>query len=139
MTVSAPPRPPSLARTSPPDSKPLEREDVEALVDALIEEARRETRRRHRRYWVVAALAAFVGVGVLTLLDGGAASHTAASASGSPPEAQIHHSALRVRNGPLTVIDNDGVLAVSSRGGRHQLFRCREYMGPRFCTIIGTV
>ena len=79
MTVSAPPRPPSPARTAP-DSKPLEREEIEALVEALIEEARREQRRRHRRYWALAALATFVGVVVLILLDGGAASQTASPA-----------------------------------------------------------
>ena len=79
MTVSAPPRPPSPARTAP-DTKPLEREEIEALVEALIEEARRETRRRHRTYWAVAALVAFVGVVVLTLLEGGAASQTASPA-----------------------------------------------------------
>ena len=79
MTVSAPPRPPSPARTAP-DSKPLEREEIEALVDALIEEARRETRRRHRTYWAVAALVTFVGVVVLILLEGGAASQTASPA-----------------------------------------------------------
>jgi Tol biopolymer transport system component len=79
MTVSAPPRPPSPTRTAP-DSKPLEREEIEALVEALIEEARRETRRRHRTYRAVAALVAFLGVVVLTLLEGGAASHTASPA-----------------------------------------------------------
>jgi Tol biopolymer transport system component len=79
MTVSAPPRPPAPARTAP-DSKPLDREEIEALVEALIEEARRETRRRHRRYWAVAALVAVVGVVVLVLLDRGAASQTATSA-----------------------------------------------------------
>jgi Tol biopolymer transport system component len=79
MTISAPPRPPSRAPAAP-DSKRLEREEVEALVEALIEEARRETRRRHRRYWAVAALVTFVGVVVLTLLEGGAASQTASPA-----------------------------------------------------------
>jgi Tol biopolymer transport system component len=79
MTVSAPPRPPAPARTAP-DSKPLEREEIEALVEALIEEARRETRRRHRKYWALAALAAFVGAVILILLDGGAASQTASPA-----------------------------------------------------------
>ncbi len=77
MTVSAPPRPPSPA---PRDSKPLEREEIEALVEALIEEARRETRRRYRTYWAVAALVTFVGVVVLILLEGGAASQTASPA-----------------------------------------------------------
>jgi Tol biopolymer transport system component len=79
MTVSAPPRPPAPARTAP-DSKPLEREEIEALVEALIEEARRETRRRHRKYWAVAALVACVGVGVLILLERGAASQTTSPA-----------------------------------------------------------
>ena len=79
MTVSAPPRPPSQAPEAP-DSKPLEREEIEALVEALIEEARREKRRRHRRYWALAALAALVGAAILILLDGGAASQTTSSA-----------------------------------------------------------
>jgi len=78
MTVAAPPRPPSERAT--PDSKPLDRDEIEALVEALIEEARRETRRRHRTYWAVAALATFVGVVVLALLEGGAASQTASPA-----------------------------------------------------------
>jgi Tol biopolymer transport system component len=79
MTVSAPPRPPAPARTAP-ESKPLDREEIEALVEALIEEARRETRRRHRKYWALAALAAFVGAVILILLEGGAASQTASPA-----------------------------------------------------------
>src|SRR5262245_11760074 len=79
MTVSAPPPPPTPARTAP-DSKPLERDEIEALVEALIEEARRETRRRHRRYWALAALVAFVGAGVLVLLQRGPASQTASPA-----------------------------------------------------------
>jgi Tol biopolymer transport system component len=79
MTVSAPPRPPSRAPEAG-DSKPLDGEELEALIEALIEEARRETRRRHRRYWAVAVLVAVVGVGVLILLDGGAASGSAAPA-----------------------------------------------------------
>jgi hypothetical protein len=76
LTVSAPPRPPTPERPAP-DGKPLEREEIEALVEALIEEARRQTRRRRRRYWAVALLVAVVGVGVLILLSRGAASQTA--------------------------------------------------------------
>ncbi len=38
MTVSTPPRPPSQARVAP-DSEPLDRDEIEALVEALIEEA----------------------------------------------------------------------------------------------------
>ena len=77
MSVSAPPRPPAPARAVP-KGEPLEREEIEALVEALIEEARRETRRRRRTYWALAALVTFVGVLVLTLLEGGAASQTIA-------------------------------------------------------------
>jgi Tol biopolymer transport system component len=73
MSVTAPPRPPSPDRSN----EPLDREEIEALVEALIEEARRETRRRRRRYWAVAVLVTFVGVVVLVLLEGGAASQTA--------------------------------------------------------------
>ena len=79
MTVSVPPRPPAQAPETR-DNTPLDREEIEALVEALIEEARRETRRRHRRYWALAALATFVGAVILILLDGGAASQTAAPA-----------------------------------------------------------
>jgi Tol biopolymer transport system component len=95
MTVSAPPRPPAPTRTAP-DSKPLDREEIEALVEALIEEARRETRRRHRRYWAVAALVAVVGVVVLVLLERGTASQTASpalsarsGAAGGTPSSKI--------------------------------------------------
>jgi Tol biopolymer transport system component len=79
VTVSAPPRPPTPPGTAP-DSEPLDHEQIKALVEALIEEARRETRRRHRRYWALAVLVAVVGVVVLVLLGGGAASQTAAPA-----------------------------------------------------------
>jgi Tol biopolymer transport system component len=79
MSVSAPPRPTAPARTAP-DSKPLDREEIEALVEALIEEARREQRRRHRRYWALAALATVVGVVVVVVLDRDAASQTASPA-----------------------------------------------------------
>ena len=80
MSISAPPRPPSPAREVR-ESNPLEREEIEALVEALIEEARRETRRRHRKYWAVAALVTFVGVVVLVLLQSGAASQPASPAA----------------------------------------------------------
>jgi len=73
VSVTAPPRPPD-------QGDPVSRNELEALVEALIEEARREQRRRHRRYWALAALATFVGVVILILLDGGAASQTATPA-----------------------------------------------------------
>jgi len=79
MSTSAPPRPPSPARKDR-ESKTLEREEIEALVEALIEEARRETRRRHRRYLAVAALVVCVGAVLLVLLEGGASSRPASPA-----------------------------------------------------------
>jgi Tol biopolymer transport system component len=95
MTVSAPPRPPSQAPEAR-DSKPLERDEIEALVEALIEEARQERRRRRRRYWALAALATFVGVVVLILLDGGAASQTASPAVSARMNAPVHALSARL-------------------------------------------
>src|SRR5262245_53435157 len=113
MSISAPPRPPSPIRTAP-DSKPLEREEIEALVQALIEEARRETRRRHRRYWAIAALVVSVGVAVLILLDGGASSHTTSPASGSPhasaspPKVALPEELSFNANGSVVLLRRDG-------------------------------
>ena len=119
MTVAAPPRPPSQAPEAR-DSKPLEREEIEALVEALIEEARREQRRRHRRYWALAALAAFVGVVVLILLDGGAASQTTSSALAARSSLSAAAATPRIAfisepqgvgqriNGGLYVVNADG-------------------------------
>jgi Tol biopolymer transport system component len=118
MTVSAPPRPPAPARTAPA-SKPLERKEIEALVQALIEEARRETRRRHRRYWAVAALVAVMGAGVLILLERGAASHTTSPASGTP-----HPSASRpkVALPEELSFDANGSVVLLRRNGRRLPF-----------------
>src|SRR4029077_3928340 len=113
MSTSTTSRPPSPPRTAP-DSKPLEREEIEALVQALIEEARRETRRRHRRYWAVAALLVSVGVAVLVLLDGGAAWHTTSPASGTPhpsasrPKAALPQELSFNANGSVVLLRRDG-------------------------------
>jgi Tol biopolymer transport system component len=76
MSVTAPPRPPRPDRSE----DPLSRQEIEALVEALIDEVRRETRRRRRKYWAFAGLVTFVGVVLLIVLDGGAASQTASPA-----------------------------------------------------------
>jgi TolB protein len=92
MSVTAPPRPPSPDRSN----EPLDREEIEALVEALIEEARQETRRRHRRYWAVAALVTFVGVVVLVLLEGGAASQPASPAVSAQSNAATRAGTSRI-------------------------------------------
>ena len=72
MTVTAPPRPPR-------PSDPVDREEVEALVEALIEEARQRARRRRRIRMAVAACVVLVGVTVLAVFE-----RTAESQSSSP-------------------------------------------------------
>jgi TolB protein len=72
MAVTAPPRPPR-------PSDPVNRDELEALVEALIEEARQRQRRRRRIYWAVAAGVAFVAVVVFTISERTARSQTASS------------------------------------------------------------
>ena len=62
MTVSAPPRPPH-----PGD--PISREEAEALVEALIEEARQRARRRRQKYAAFAMVATLAAVVVTTVLE----------------------------------------------------------------------
>jgi hypothetical protein len=133
MSVTAPPKPKSVTLIDDPA-------DREAL-EALIEEARQRARRRRRRYAGVLLVSA--GIGSAAIVFGGsggpAATSSLANAPGAPGGAQAPRPALRVRNGPLTVIDGNGIVAVGSRGDRHELFRCDEAPAPRFCTIIGSI
>ncbi len=71
MSVTAPPRPPR-------QSDPVDREELEALVEALIEEARQRAQRRRRRNAAVVTLVALVGVAVFAVLGRSAQSQTAA-------------------------------------------------------------
>ena len=143
MTVSAPPRPPSQAPEAR-DSNPLDREEIEALVEALIEEARREQRRRHRTYWALAALAVFVGAVVLILLDGGAASQTPSPAASEQMNAAAQAGTARIaftstslwRGGdrnvpnppPPTLVVSDLYVA-NADGSDKRLLEHREYIG----------
>lgn len=129
MSVSAPQRPPRLS--DPPDRAELE---------ALIEEARQRARRRRRRYAALALLV-MAGIGAAAVIFGrgggpaGLTSH--AGSPGSSGRAQASLRPLAVRNGPLTVADGDGVFAITSRGARHDVFRCAAWgYTPRFCTMI---
>ena len=70
MTVTAPPRPPRPGDRVDPD-------ELEALVEALIEEARRRARRRRRIYGAAALLVALVGVTVFAVFERSAQSQPA--------------------------------------------------------------
>lgn len=114
MSVTAPPRPPSPDRSN----EPLDRKEIEALVEALIEEARRETRRRRRRYWAVAALVTFVGVVVLVLLEGGAASQTASPAVSAQANAATRAGTSRI----AFLRDNLGPSCMPAGDCNHELY-----------------
>ena len=73
MTVTAPPRPPR-------PSDPVTHEEFDALVEALIEEARQRGRRRRRRRGAIAILVALVGVALFAFLGRSAQSQDASSA-----------------------------------------------------------
>ena len=73
MTVTAPPRPPR------PDD-PVRHGEFEALVEALIEEARQRAQRRRRRNAAVVTFVALVGVAVFAVLGRSAQSQTASPA-----------------------------------------------------------
>jgi hypothetical protein len=78
VTVTAPPRPPRRL------SDPVERDEFEALVEALIEEARQRARRRRRAYMAVAAFLTLGAAAIFTLLDRTAEAQTASPALGAP-------------------------------------------------------
>ena len=112
MTVTAPPRPPR-------QSDPVDREEIEALVQALIEEARQRARRRRRLYGTVAVVIALVGVAIFTLFERTAQSQTASPAhavqTGGPAVAGSTRIAFTRNTGPMSgdakelyVINADG-------------------------------
>jgi hypothetical protein len=74
MSVTAPPRPPN-----PTD--PVDRDELEALVNALIEEARRRARRRRIMYAAVTASVALAGIVLFAVFERTAQSQTASPAT----------------------------------------------------------
>ena len=70
MTITAPPRP----------SDPVDRQEVEALVEALFEEARQRARRRRRVRLAIVACVALVGVTVLAVFERAAESQSSSPA-----------------------------------------------------------
>ncbi len=73
MTVTAPPRPPR-------PSDPVTHGEFDALVEALIEEARQRGRRRRRRNGAIVTLVALVGVALFALFGRSAQSQSASPA-----------------------------------------------------------
>src|SRR5262249_15355641 len=63
-TITIPPRPPSRGDR-------VGDEEFEAIVEALIKEARQRARRRRSRYAAVATLLALLGVGLFAVIDRG--------------------------------------------------------------------
>ena len=64
MAVAAPPRPPD-------STDPIDRAELEALIESLIEEARRRARRRRRRYGAAIAAVVLAAGGVYFGIDHG--------------------------------------------------------------------
>jgi TolB protein len=73
VAVTAPPRPPR-------SSDPVDREELEARVEALIEEARQRARRRRRIYAASVALVALIGMTLYVGFERTGQSQTASSA-----------------------------------------------------------
>jgi len=111
MTVTAPPRPPR-------QSDPVDREELEALVEALIEEARQRARRRRRIYAASAALVALVVVAVSSAVDRSTQPDTASPAlaarssglagAATPKIAYIREPLHMGYGGVLWVMNRDG-------------------------------
>ncbi len=111
MTVTAPPRPPR-------QSDPVDREEFEALVEALIEEARQRARRRRRIYAASAALVALVVVAVSSAVDRSTQPDTASPAlaarssglagAAAPKLAYIREPLHAGYAGVLWVMNRDG-------------------------------
>jgi TolB protein len=123
MTISAPPRQPRL-------NDPVTHGEFDALVEALIEEARQRARRRRRRRGAMAIIVALAGAGLFAVLDhtvlsgngSSALSEQAAFAATTPPKIAYTQSGFGgQRNGGLYVMNADGSgkrkLPGGSRGG----------------------
>jgi Tol biopolymer transport system component len=141
VNVTAPPRPPG---------DPVEREELEALVEALIEEARKRAQRRRRRIAAVATVVALLAVAVFAIVERRAGSHTAspASAARSNPVAQpvtlrlAFTSSTRdlvnrnVPNPPPRTPVTSELYLVNADGSDKRLLAHEEYLGPPFSTVV---
>jgi hypothetical protein len=109
MTVTTPPRPPR-------SSDPIDREELEALIEALFEEARQRQRRRRRRLAAVVTLVAVVGVALFALLRRSAQTRTASPAASARLNAAAQAGPSKIafirvvpnRSAALYVMNPDG-------------------------------
>jgi TolB protein len=130
MTISAPPR-------SPGPQQRRDREELEALVKALIEEARRRARRRRLMLASVAAVVALVGLTAFALVNRAARSQSSSPAASAKPGATVSPTRSRIafygtRRGalrvPLYVADADG-------GGKRVLVREAFIDRPEYASV----
>jgi TolB protein len=118
VTVTAPPRPPRRP------SDPVTHGEFDALVEALIEEARQRGQRRRRRNAAVVTLVTLVGVALFALLGRSAQSQTASPALSARINAPAQAGTSRIAFisepgaggycGSVQVMNPDG-------SGRHRL------------------
>ena len=126
MTVNAPPRPPR-------PSDPVDREELEALVEALIEEARQRARRRRRVYAASAALVALVVVAVSSAVDRSTQPDTASPALAARSGGLAGAATPRIAfiREPLHM-GYAGVLWVMNRDGSGQRMLAPAFGGMRW-------
>jgi hypothetical protein len=112
MSVEAPPKPAHRGL-------PADRDEFDAIVEALIEEARQRARRRRRRNGAFAILAMAIGLGVYVGIGRVLPADRSAAAADSQDAVASGRSA--VRNGPITLFvarsaNSDGVAGIETAG-----------------------
>jgi Tol biopolymer transport system component len=136
LTVSAPPRPPR-------PSDPVTHGEFEALVEALIEEARKRAQRRRRRNAAVATVVVLAGVALFAIVGRSAQSETASPAVSARlnSAAQALTSRLAFTSfprvpappppqpPPRTLVTNE-LYAVNADGSDKRLLARHRYLGP---------
>jgi Tol biopolymer transport system component len=137
VSVTALPRPPR-------PSDPVNREEAEALVEALIEEARQRARRRRRIYMAVMASAVVVGVAVFSVFERTALSQDASRAlsarttfSADTMRSRIAFTSStrdvvnrNVPNPPPPTPVTSELYVVNADGSDKRLLARRSYLGP---------
>jgi len=138
-SVTSPPRPPSPRLEVDPD-------ELAALVEALIEEARRRARRRRRRRGGFVALAILAGAGLVFGLDRGGGNRTDASAARADPSRAATAARPPGQWGPVGGPDGGSTYAVAVApsapqdvyvGSGHAVFRSTN--GGRSWTSTGAL